>query len=160
MKKLVGQQLNDAIEKELRAMVREGFDVSPISNKNLYNRLKSKGIISGAISTLTSRKSLIEHYKKTQLDEVGGTLGDSLRNGSTQSRAELIKANATLREQVEESKEQLKQNVDTVIKIITEIKATGIHRNVERTLSPFFLRELERKKLNNIHEEDEEDEEL
>ena len=63
MTKLSGQDLTDAIEHELQAMVRDGYEVSPISNKALYLRLISKHVISGSISTLTSRKDIIGHYK-------------------------------------------------------------------------------------------------
>ena len=69
-KKLSGEALNEAIESELRAMVREGYQLSPISNKSLHIRLKEKGIITGAVSTLTSRRDIIEHYKKMQLGKV------------------------------------------------------------------------------------------
>ena len=92
-KKLSGEELNEAIETELRAMVREGYNVSPITNKALHSRLKEKRIVSGAISTLTSRKHIIEHYKKMQLDEIGGTFGESARSGATKSRSELVKSN-------------------------------------------------------------------
>jgi len=141
-KKLSGNELNEAIEAELRAMVREGYNSSPITNKALHSRLKEKGIISGAISTLTSRKEIIEHYKKMQLDEVAGALGESVRSGATKSRAELIKANAELRIQVEEAKNMVTQNTAVLIDIVQAIKASGLHKNIERFLSPFLIREL------------------
>ena len=147
MTKLSGQDLTDAIEHELQAMVRDGYEVSPISNKALYLRLISKHVISGSISTLTSSKDVIEHYKKMQLDEVSGTFGQSARSGSTQSRIELIRANAKLREQVEEAKKQVNTNTSTLIDMISLIKATGMHQNIERALSPYFLREIERREI-------------
>ncbi|WP_024870577.1 hypothetical protein [Tolumonas lignilytica] len=140
--KLSGEELDEAIEAELRAMVREGYNVSPITNKNLHIRLKEKGIVSGSISTLTSRKNIIEHYKKMQLDEVGGTFGESARSGATKSRAELIKTNAALRVQVEEAKNMVNQNTAVLIDVIQAIKSEGLHRNIERFLSPFLIREL------------------
>ena len=147
-KKLSGDALNEAIESELRAMVREGYHVSPISNKALHLRLKEKGVITGAISTLTSRKSIIEHYKKMQLDEIGGTFGKSARSGATKSRAELIKSNASLRIQVEEAKNMVTQNTNVLIDIVQAIKAEGLHKNIERFLSPFLIRELQNHEKN------------
>ncbi len=144
-KKLTGEDLNNAIEAELRAMVREGYNTSPITNKALHQRLKEKGILSGAISTLTSRKNIIEHYKKMQLDEVGGAFGESARSGATKSRSELIKANANLRVQVEEAKSMVAKNTAVLIDVIQEIKASGLHRNIERFISPFLIRELRKR---------------
>lgn len=144
-KKLSGEELDNAIEAELRAMVREGYNTSPITNKSLHLRLKEKGIVSGAISTLTSRKNIIEHYKKMQLDEVGGAFGDSARSGATKSRAELIKANAKLRVQVEEAQVMVAQNTMVLIEVIQAVKANGLHRNIERFLSPFLIRELQKR---------------
>jgi hypothetical protein len=126
-------------------MVCEGYSISPISNSSLYVRLKNIGVISGAISTLTSRKHIIQAYKQKQLDEIGGILGESAKQGSTQSRNELIKANARLREQVEKSKSQLAQNTETLIEIVEHIKLTGAAQNIERVLSPFLIRELIKK---------------
>ena len=143
--KLKGKELDEAIEKELRNMVSEGYSISPISNSSLYVRLKNIGVISGAISTLTSRKHIIQAYKQKQLDVIGGILGESAKQGSTQSRNELIKANARLREQVEKSKSQLAQNTETLIEIVEHIKLTGAAQNIERVLSPYLIRELIKK---------------
>ena len=144
-KKLSGEELDAAIETELRAMVREGYNLSPITNKTLHSRLKEKGIISGAISTLTNRKTIIKQYKKIQLNEVGGTFGASARSGATKSRAELIKANAVLRTQVEEAKNMVSQNTAVLLDVIQAIKANGLHKNIERFLSPFLIRELSKR---------------
>ena len=147
--KLSGEELNEAIEAELRAMVREGYHISPITNKALHTRLKGKGIVSGSISTLTTRKLIIEHYKKMQLDEVGGTFGKSARSGATKSRAELIKTNAVLRNQVEEAKNMVTQNTAVLIDVIQAIKSNGLHKNIERFLSPFLIRELKQREDKN-----------
>lgn len=140
--KLSGEDLNEAIESELRAMVREGYSISPITNKSLHLRLKDKGIVSGSISTLTKRKDIIEHYKQIQLNEVGGAFGESARSGATKSRAELIKANASLRLQVEEAERMVMQNTAVLIDVIQAVKSNGLHKNIERFLSPFLIREL------------------
>ncbi|HBB8682248.1 TPA: hypothetical protein J1A18_005095, partial [Escherichia coli] len=49
-----GKELDTQIEHELQLMLIEGFDKSPISAKSLHARLKSKGIINGGLSTLSS----------------------------------------------------------------------------------------------------------
>lgn len=142
---LRGNKLDEAIEKELRDMVREGYSTSPISNTSLYVRLKASGVITGAISTLTSRTEIIQIYRQKQLDEIGGILGKTVRSGATQSRNELMKSNAKLREQVETAGLQLAQNTETLIQIVNHIKQTGAAQNIERVLSPFLIRELKYK---------------
>ncbi|EGQ9207138.1 hypothetical protein NMR54_003426, partial [Vibrio cholerae] len=57
--KLKGKELNTRIEHELLDMLSEGYERSPITQANLYRRLKEKGLISSK-ATLTSRKDLIE----------------------------------------------------------------------------------------------------
>lgn len=141
--KMSGAELSEAIEVELRQMVREGYNTSPITNKSLHSRLKAKGIIAGAISTLTSRKDIIEHYKTMQLNEVKGALGESARAGATKSRSELIRSNAALRGQVEEARNMVIQNTRVLIDVIQAIKAEGLHKNIERFLSPYLIRELQ-----------------
>lgn len=80
-----------------------------------------------------------------QLDEIGGTFGDSARSGATKSRAELIKTNATLRIQVEEAKDMVGQNTAVLLDVVQAIKTSGLHRNIERFLSPFLIRELRKR---------------
>lgn len=43
-------------------MVQEGLEKSPIQPSTLHARLKAKGIVKGGISTLTSRKIIINNY--------------------------------------------------------------------------------------------------
>ncbi|MUL16275.1 hypothetical protein [Aliivibrio fischeri] len=139
---LRGKELDITIEKELILMVAEGYDHAPISNKSLYERLKSKGIINGKISTLTSRKELITTYINKQMSEVGGTYGKSLSVGSKQSKASIIRRNAELTRQVMEAKEQVAINQSVLIQIVKTIKQSGSVSNIERLLSPTLIREL------------------
>lgn len=140
-----GPKLNDAIEKELIEMVAEGYHVSPISNQSLYQRLKSKGILNGAISTLTSRTDLINIYKSKQIEEVSGALSSSLRDGLSLNKQQILKQNARLREEVDLTKQQIANNTETLIEIVKTIKATGASRNIEQILSPYLIRELKNK---------------
>ncbi|TNH92856.1 hypothetical protein [Aeromonas sobria] len=141
--KMSGAELNEAIEAELRQMVREGYNVSPITNKTLHSRLKEKGVVAGSISTLTSRKEIIEHYKAMQLSEVRGIFGESARAGATKSRKELIQSNAALRKEGDECKSMLAKNICTLINLVLAIKEEGHHKNIERLLSPHLIRELQ-----------------
>ncbi|WP_318492723.1 hypothetical protein [Photobacterium leiognathi] len=61
-----GKELDAYIKAELQAMVREGLDKSPIQPATLHARLKAKGIIKGGVSTLTSRRDIINEYKLHQ----------------------------------------------------------------------------------------------
>ncbi|HCH5061464.1 hypothetical protein D5E85_26830 [Vibrio parahaemolyticus] len=76
--KLKGIELDKAIEKELILMCDEGFENAPITQANLFRRLKKKELINTR-STLTSRKELIEAFSKQQKDAVAGTLGETLK---------------------------------------------------------------------------------
>ena len=141
---LRGNDLDNAIEKELISMVAEGFDRSPITPKNVHTRLISKGIIAGKLSTLSTstRKELINTYKRKQIEDVGGTYAVSLHKGSTQSKAAIISKNAELTDQVKLAQEQLAQNTKVMIDIVKSLKNSGTVANIERHLSPYLIREL------------------
>ncbi|ELB7642947.1 hypothetical protein RH728_001055 [Vibrio vulnificus] len=65
-KVIQGKELDAYIKAELQAMVREGLEKSPIQASTLHARLKAKGIIKGGISTLSSRRDIINEYKLRQ----------------------------------------------------------------------------------------------
>ncbi|ELR64534.1 hypothetical protein C942_02347 [Photobacterium marinum] len=65
-KVIQGKELDKYIKAELSAMVREGLEKSPIQPSTLHARLKAKGIVNGGVSTLTSRKRMIDEYKLRQ----------------------------------------------------------------------------------------------
>ncbi len=136
-----GKELDREIELELIKMVGEGYQSSPISQINLFRRLNERNII-GRKSTLTARKELIEHYRQKQIDEVRGVLGTALKQGSNQTRAELIEANARLRTEVDEAKKQVMENTSVLIDIVKTIRKQTKVQNIERVLSPFLIREL------------------
>lgn len=142
MTKLKGKELDKAIEAELKQMLEEGFEQSPISNKSLYDRLINKKIITGAISTLTNRKTLIEEYKTKQQADVGGIFGESIRSGSTKSRKELIQTNAKLRENIDKAEKQLADNTKSLIAMAKHIKLNGFAKDIENSMSPYLIREL------------------
>ncbi len=139
--KLKGIELDKAIEKELILMCDEGFENAPITQANLFRRLKKKELINTR-STLTSRKELIEAFSKQQKDAVAGTLGETLKNTASMTRSDLEKANSRLIERVEESRKMLQQNTKSIISMVKTIRAQTKMRNVERCLSPYLIREL------------------
>lgn len=65
-KVIQGKELDAYIKAELQAMVREGLEKSPIQAASLHKRLKAKGIIKGGVSTLSSRRDIINDYKLRQ----------------------------------------------------------------------------------------------
>ncbi|WP_261904045.1 hypothetical protein [Vibrio fortis] len=139
--KIKGKELNTVIEKELIRMCDEGFEQSPITQANLFRRLNAKGLISTR-STLTSRKSLIESFAKQQKEAVAGTLGKTLKDTASMTRADLERANASLIEQVKTARKMLQGNTECIIDIAKTIRLQNQVRNIERCLSPYLIREL------------------
>ncbi|EGR2511291.1 MULTISPECIES: hypothetical protein [Vibrio] len=65
-KVIQGKELDAYIKAELQAMLREGLEKSPIQPSTLHARLKEKGIIKGGVSTLSTRRDIINEYKLRQ----------------------------------------------------------------------------------------------
>lgn len=145
--KLKGKELDTRIEHELLDMLSEGYERSPITQANLYRRLKDKGLINSK-ATLTSRKDLIEKFAKDQIDSLRGTFGESVKNSRSMSRKELETANANLNEQVRESRRMVQQNTVCILNMIKMIRAQTTVKNIERCLSPYLIRELHELKMN------------
>ncbi|HHX8676711.1 hypothetical protein J4H63_19420 [Vibrio alginolyticus] len=145
MDKLKGIELDRVIEKELIMMCDEGFEYAPITQANLFRRLKGKGVINTR-STLTSRKSLIDAFAQQQKRAVLGTLGETLKKTVSMKRSELEKANASLIERVEESRKMLQQNTQSIINMVKTIRLQTQAKNIERCLSPYLIRELQQHK--------------
>ncbi|EPW6431345.1 hypothetical protein ACWOYR_003328 [Vibrio parahaemolyticus] len=145
IEKIKGKELNTAIEKELIRMCDEGFEQSPITQANLFRRLNAKGLINTR-STLTSRKSLIESFAKQQKEAVSGTLGKTLKDTASMTRADLEKANARLIEQIETARKMLQDNTECIIGMAKTIRLQTQVRNIERCLSPYLIRELHQHK--------------
>ena len=144
--KLKGKDLDTRIEHELLDMLVEGYERSPITQANLYRRLKDKGLINSK-ATLTSRKDLIEKFAKDQIDSLRGTFGDSIKSSRSMSRKELEAANANLNDQVRESRRMVQQNTVCILAMIKVIRAQTTVKNIERCLSPYLIRELHELKM-------------
>ena len=140
---LKGKELTKSIEEELSMMLVEGFDKAPITNKTLHTRLKARGIISGAVSTLQSRKQLIEDYKNKQIeDSADESIKASLKLGVSANKEAIIKQNANLREQLKQSKEMLAKNTNSLLEIVKSIENSGQGITVERYLAPHLIKEM------------------
>lgn len=138
---LKGKELDVVIEKELIRMCDEGFENAPITQANLFKRLKAKGVINSK-ATLTSRKELINVFIEQQKNDVKGSLGQTLKTTSSMTRGDLEKANARLMEQVQASRKMVQTNTKSIIDMVKTIRLQTKVRNVERCLSPFLIREL------------------
>lgn len=152
--KLKGKALDTRIEHELIEMLNEGYERSPITQANLYRRLKDKELISSK-ATLTSRKDLIETFAKEQIDSLQGTFGSSVKTSRSMSRKELETANANLTDQVKESRRMVQQNTTSILSMIKVIRAQTTVKNIERCLSPYLIRELHQLNVEDKSSEDE-----
>jgi hypothetical protein len=151
--KLKGKELNMRIEYELLDMLNEGYERSPITQANLYRRLKEKGLINSK-ATLTSRKNLIEKFAKDQINSLDGTFGQSVKSSRSMNRKELETANANLNEQIRESRRMVQQNTICIMNVIKVIRAQTTVENIERCLSPYLIRELHEFKMTDKSNDD------
>jgi len=142
-KRLSGAKLDQLIESELLAMVREGLETSPIKAATLHRRLVTKGYVSGSLSTLSTakRKTLIKEHQRRQLNQM------NLEHDELDLLVEGRKANQTylkmakrMKHQRDEMKTELDLNTFALLDIINTIEvSTSI--KVEDLLSEHLIRE-------------------
>ena len=133
------QELNKAIESDLQLMLDEGYDISPITHKSLYDRLKSKGYIRGKISTLSSRKELISGYMTEQIESNGFTEREKQIYVNGKSNKALLEKNKRLEKRIQELECLLDANTEILINIIQEVKLRG-KMDIDLLLAPHLLR--------------------
>ena len=141
-----GESLDEAIEKELQLMLVEGFESSPISHKSLHERLISKQVIGGGLSTLSTldRKNLIAHYVGEQLTPLKLRPKEKQQYINGKTRDALMSKNTQLQEEISFLKEQLAKNTISLINIINAVSmSTTIP--VERLVAPHVIREMKDK---------------
>jgi len=136
---LRGTKLDEAIESELQLMLDEGYDKSPITHKNLYDRLKNKGYIKGKVSTLSSRKELISKYMKEQIESNGFTEREKQIYVTGKSNKALLEKNKRLEKRVQELECLMDANTEMLMNIIQEVKLRG-KLDVDILLAPHLLR--------------------
>lgn len=138
-----GKLLDEAIEKELQLMLVEGFNESPISHKSLHDRLISKNILSGGLSTLSTpdRKNLIAHYIGEQISPLRLKTKEKQQYINGKTRDALTSKNTQLHKEIETLKEYLSENTTALISIINAVSiSTNIP--VERLIAPRVIREM------------------
>lgn len=139
---LRGKKLDEVIEKELMLMLKEGFELSPITPKKLHSRLKNKGLVNGGLSTLSSknRKKLISLYAEQQLKPLNLNTKEKQLYTNRRTREALMAKNAQLRETIDKLEDKLSLNTETLLNIINEVK-TQTPVKVEHLLAPHLIKE-------------------
>ena len=142
-----GKLLDEAIEKELQLMLSEGFENSPISHKSLHDRLISKKIVSGGLSTLSTieRKNVIAYYIGEQLSPLKLKSKEKQQYVNGKTRDALMSKNAQLQAEIIELKGLLTENTISLVKIINAV-SMGTSIPVERRLLRMLLNTLKRGK--------------
>lgn len=143
-----GQDLDTLIENELQLMLLEGFEKAPISAKALHTRLKTKGILGGGLSTLStiSRKRLIAAYIDKQLSPLNLRPKEKQQYVNRKTRQALLSRNKQLQTEVMEINEQLAQNIYSLIDIVKAVKLNTMIP-IESLLSEHIIRELQKTKI-------------
>ncbi|PMG54148.1 hypothetical protein BCT40_10380 [Vibrio lentus] len=149
MTTLKGQALDEAIEKELILITNEGL-VQEITPTLVHNRLKSKGVVQGQVSTLStpSRKALINKYNLQLLNGLGLTPVEEGLILSRNSKVAFMQRIQKLQAENDELKDQLQKNTYTMLTIIKMLK-TETRLPIEEVLSPYLLSKLEDDESNN-----------
>ena len=141
-----GKLLDEAIEDELQLMLAEGFESSPISHKSLHDRLISKKIVSGGLSTLSTieRKNIIAHYIGEQLSPLKLKPREKQQYVNGKTRDALMSKNAQLQTEIVELKGLLTKNTISLVNIINAVSMSTSIR-VERLIAPHIIREIRNK---------------
>ncbi|MEZ9464969.1 hypothetical protein AB4178_25145 [Vibrio splendidus] len=149
MTTLKGKNLDEAIEKELILITNEGL-VQEITPTLVHNRLKSKRIIQGQVSTLSTptRKALIQKYNLQLLNGLGLTRVEEGLILSRNSKVAFMQRIRKLQAENDELKEQLQKNTYTMLTIIKMLKTQTV-LPIEKVLSPYLLSKLKEDEANN-----------
>ena len=139
---LRGNELNEALENELKDMVQEGIEKAPISNTALHKRLIAKGYIKGGLSTLSTkeRKALIQKYTTEQLLPLNLNEKEEQLYVNKKTRQALLDTNKGLKERIAELEDELNQNTVTLVEIINQVKLKT-NLELDDLLSPYLISE-------------------
>lgn len=150
MTTLKGQALDEAIEKELILITNEGL-VQEITPTLVHNRLKSKGIVQGQVSTLSTlpRKALINKYNLQLLNGLGLSPVEEGLIHSRNSKVAFMNRIQKLQVENDELKDELQKNTYTLLTIIKMLKVQT-RLPIEEILSPYLLRRLEEDETDNL----------
>lgn len=143
---LRGKELDEAIENELKLMLEEGIEQSPITNTALHQRLLAKGLIRGKLSTLSSsdRKILIQKYIREQLLPLDLNTKEQQQYVNNRTREALIQKNLDQKNEIAELKSDLNKNSAALIEMINIVKLkTNVP--VDELLATFLIHDLKQK---------------
>ena len=143
---LRGKELDEAIENELKLMLEEGIEQSPITNTALHQRLLAKGLIRGKLSTLSSpdRKALIQKYIREQLLPLDLNTKEQQQYVNNRTREALIQKNLEQKNEISELKSDLNKNSAALIEMINIVKLkTNVP--VDELLATFLIHDLKQK---------------
>lgn len=140
-KPLRGEKLNQAIESELQQMLSEGYELSPITSKNLHDRIKTLGFVNCGLSVLspTKRKKLIEHYRRIQIQRSGLSAETKAVASSNQTSLAMRKIIAEKNQEISDLKEQLEMNYAVLTEIVQAVELSGC-ASIEGLLSKSLLK--------------------
>ena len=140
-KSLRGEELNQAIESELQQMLSEGYELSPITPKNLHDRVKTLGFVNCGLSVLSStkRKKLIEHYRRIQIQRSGLSAETKAVASSNQTSLAMRKIIAEKNQEISDLKEQLEMNYAVLTEIVQAVELSGC-ASIEGLLSKSLLK--------------------
>lgn len=148
MTTLKGQALDEAIENELILITNEGR-VNQITPIFVHKRLKSKKIIKGQVSTLSTptRKALINKYNLQLLNGLGLNPVEEGLILSRNSKLAFIQRIKKLQSENYDLNEQLQKNTYIILTIIKMLK-TQTRLPIEEVLSPYLLGKLKDDEVN------------
>lgn len=137
---LRGQELNEAIENELKSMVEEGIEQSPISHSSLHARLSAKGFIKGGLSTLSTaeRKKLIQKYTTEQLLPLNLKEKEQQLYVNKKTRQALLDTNQGLKDKIKKLEHQLNQNSIALLEIINHVQLKT-NLDLDELLAPYLI---------------------
>lgn len=140
---LKGNELDKALENELKEMVQEGIEKAPISNSALHQRLIAKGYVKGGLSTLSTkeRKALIQKYITEQLLPLNLNEKEEQLYVNKKTRQALLDTNKGLKERIAELEDELNQNTVTLVEIINQVKLKT-NLELDDLLAPYLISEL------------------
>ena len=144
MHKPSGKVLDNLIVKELELMLAQGYEKSPIRPKTLFDRLKKKEIILGSISTLTSRRDIINLYAGKQLEKEGVSLKLG-RNKKSTSPVDYYRMRYNdKKNELAETIAILNSNTWLIIDLIKEVEQK-CSINIENLLTPYLVEKIHEK---------------
>ncbi len=132
-------KLDSAIEAELEIMVELGSEKAPISATTLHERLKAKGVIKGALSTLSTddRKKMIAESRYQQMSD---SEVEEDADGPKYGTVDYYKArNQELIAEVRELNTKLNDNTAALVEIIRRVESqtpVKVEDLIKHTLNP------------------------